>query len=401
MLKIRVMKFLTKLSSAGLLLLASALHAAGKIEWEPRLDLGPDVFPSLLISTATVDWNENAEEEENSEEAPLIGDPNSWFGVILSNVPKGAKITVEASGDGWVKPSKFEGTVEKRAKELHVNPKMVFDYEKLHTVKQQKPVNLTFKVTVNGESLGEKTETLTMHSVNDCPFLVDNGKDEEPTDLKWMFAAYVNEEHPEIDGILKEALKTGLVDSFTGYQSGSPDVVMTQVFAIWHVLQRRGIKYSDITTNAGSKHVFSQTVRFLDDSIKATQANCVDGSVLMASILRKIGLNVDLVLVPGHCYLAFDLDQKGEMKAGLETTMLGSDNLKPMEQMKKIPEALKKKEFEASLKTFQAAIGVATGDLEKNADKFDADDESALQYQLINIQESRDFGIKPIASGVK
>ena len=388
-------------SAVAALLLVSALNAAGKIEWEPRLDLGPDVFPSLLISTATVDWNENAEAEENSEEAPLIGDPNSWFGVILSNVPKGAKVTVEVSGDGWVKPSKFEGTVEKRAKELHVNPKMVYDYEKLQAVKQQKPVNLPFKVTVNGEAQGEKTETLTMHSVNDCPYLVDNGKDEEPTDLKWMFAAYVNEEHPEIDGILKEALKTGLVDSFTGYQSGNPDVVMAQVFAIWHVLQRKGIRYSDITTNAGSKHVYSQTVRFLDDSIKATQANCVDGSVLMASILRKIGLNVDLVLVPGHCYLAFDLDEKGETLLGLETTMLGSDKLKPVEHLTKMPEKMKQKEFEASFKTFQAAVGVATEDLEKNADKFDSDDEAALPYQLINIQESRDFGIKPIASGVK
>jgi hypothetical protein len=89
-------------------------------------------------------------------------------------------------------------------------------------------------------------------------------------------------------------------------QSADPDEVMMQVFAIWNVLQRKGIKYSDISSTTPSKFVVSQTVRFLDQSIDATQANCVDGSVLMASILQKIGINSHLVMVPGHCFLAFD-----------------------------------------------------------------------------------------------
>ena len=44
----------------------------------------------------------------------------------------------------------------------------------------------------------------------------------------------------------------------------------------------------------------------------------------MASILRKIGLNVYLVMVPGHCLLAFDLgEDEDDPILGLETTMLG------------------------------------------------------------------------------
>jgi hypothetical protein len=206
----------------------------------------------------------------------------------------------------------------------------------------------------------------------------------------------VNENHPWIDGLLKEALQTGLVDSFTGYQSGDTDVVMAQVFAIWHTLQRRGIKYSDITTNPGSKKVYSQTVRLVEDTVEATQANCVDGSVLMASILRKIGLNVHLVMVPGHCYLAFDTDADGNETVGLETTMLGNDNLKPLKEVKKLPEKALKKEFNASLKTFQSALEVGTEDFENNAEKFDAEDE--LDYQLVPISEAREFGIMPLAS---
>lgn len=385
-----------QLTALILLSLLPSLAPAAKIEWEPHMELGKDIYPSLLIATATVDWHEEEEEEQDEDSAPLLGDQNGWFGVWLKNVPASAKVTVEISGDAWVKPSKIDVTVEEAGEEIYVQPKMIFDYDALQLVRQQKPTNLTFKVSVNGKPLGEKTETCILHEINDCPFLVDNGDDQDPTDLTWMFAAYVNENHPWIDGLLKEALQTGLVDSFTGYQSGDTDVVMAQVFAIWHTLQRRGIKYSDITTNPGSRKVYSQTVRLVEDTVEATQANCVDGSVLMASILRKIGLNVHLVMVPGHCYLAFDTDADGNETVGLETTMLGNDNLKPLKEVKKLPEKALKKEFNASLKTFQSALEVGTEDFENNAEKFDAEDE--LDYQLVPISEAREFGIMPLAS---
>lgn len=378
------------------LLLLPVLPARAAIEWEPWMELDKDVYPSLLISTATVDWNAEAEEDE--EAAIVLGDTNGWFGVSIDGLKQGAQITVEISGDAWLKPSKVDVKLkdDPEGGTVYVQPKMIFDYDALHLVRQQKPTNMTFKVSVNGKPFGEKTETLILHEINDCPFLVDNGEDEEPTDLTWMFAAYVNENHPWIDSLLKEALQTGLVDSFTGYQSGDPDVVMAQVFAIWHTLQRRGIKYSDITANPGSRHVYSQTVRFVEDTVDATQANCVDGSVLMASILRKIGLNVHLVMVPGHCYLAFDLDDEGEETAGLETTMLGNDSLKPLKDVPKLPEKLLKKEYNASFKTFQTALGIGTEDFVNNGEKFDAEDE--LDYQLVPITEAREFGIMPLAS---
>lgn len=384
---------LSALFLTSFLAFASALPKAGAVEWEPFLELDKDVFPSLLISTATVDWDA---EEEDEDTAAMLGDHNGWFGVWLSDVPEGAKVKVEIKGDSWVKPSKIELKADEAYDEVYVMPKMVYDYDALAQVRQQRPTNITFKVTINGKVLGEETVTCILHEINDCPYLVDKGEDESPFDLTWMFAAYVNENHPWIDSLLKDALSTGIVDSFTGYQSEDPEVVMTQVFAIWHTLQRRGIKYSDITTNPGSKHVYSQTVRFVEDSVDATQANCVDGSVLMASILRKIGLNVYLVMVPGHCYLAFDTDAEGKEIVGLETTMLGNDNLKPLKDVLQLPQKLLKKEHDASYKTFLAAIEEGTKDYKKNRRKFSKEDE--LDYQLVPISDAREFGIMPLAS---
>ncbi len=112
----------------------------------------------------------------------------------------------------------------------------------------------------------ELNETVVLRSINDCPFYVkldDNG--EQLDDISVTFAAYVNENHPWIDGLLKEALvgaKGSGLNGFTGYQSGTQEEVLLQVFAVWHALQRRGIKYSDVSTTTPSKSVYSQPFGF-------------------------------------------------------------------------------------------------------------------------------------------
>ncbi len=413
------MKTVINLIVALLLINARLINA--EITAETWSYTGTDIYPSAIIATATVDWHAGEEEKskkkkgsDEPEVVPILGDKNGWIGARLLDVPKGTKIKVEVSGDGWLKSSKTEVTVGKDEDELIVIPKNIFDYDALHLVKQQKPANLCVKINVNGKDLAEQNEVVTLRSINECPFAVIFGEGDDATadDLSWMFAAYVNENHPWIDGILKEALDAKLVDSFDGYQSGDPDKVIAQVYAIWHVLQRHGLKYSDITNTPKSKFAAAQTVRFLDESIKNAQANCVDGSVIFASILTKISIKCGLVLAPGHCFLCFDLDPDGELDVtasddertvlGLETTMLGADNLKPLAELKKLPGKVKgraaQKENEASATTFGNAIEVASEVLVKHSEEFDAD---GSDYSIIPIADAREFGIMPIASGDK
>jgi len=378
---------------------------------------GTDIYPSALLATATVDWHPKEDGDENDGDAgaaageepdhvPILGDLNGWIGARIFDVPEGAKIKVEVSSEGWMKPSRTEVNVEEASDEIIVFPKGVFDFNALGKIRQQKPAVVTVKVSINGKKLPEQTENVSLRSINECPFFV-NFEDQPPDDLSWMFAAYVNENHPWIDGILKEALEAELVDSFDGYQSGDPDKVVQQVYAIWQILQRHGIKYSDITATPKSKFVNAQMVRFLDESVKSSQANCVDGSVIFASILTKISIKCGLVLVPGHCFVAFDLDAEGTLDPttdtciGLETTMLGADKLKPLAELKLLPAVEKleteKTENEASAKTFLNAISHA-GEVFKEHGKEFLDDNLGLDYQIISIEAARELGIMPLAT---
>jgi hypothetical protein len=224
------------------------------------------------------------------------------------------------------------------------------------------------------------------------------GEDEEPrtSDYSWLFSAYVNDNHPWVDRILKEALDTEIVASFDGYQSGEVENVLLQIFSIWNVMQRHGLKYSDVTTTAAvEKGVYSQHVRLFDESVTAAQANCVDGSVLLAAILRKIGLRPYLVLVPGHMFLAVDLDE--ETTIGLETTLMGSKDLRPGKSGSPLKK-LEAKRNEESWESFEAAVAVGTEALEENLEKFEGDD---LSYQLIDLAKAREMGILPITFSKK
>ena len=152
----------------------------------------------------------------------------------------------------------------------------------------------------------------------------------------------------------------------------------------------------------GSQAVNSQYVRFLDQSISNTQANCVDGSVLFSSILKKIGLRPFLVLVPGHMYLGVYLDKDGDDFVGIETTMIGGSPADDEDELEGAPEVVDQLAEDLddevtdghAWKSFAGAVKKATDDLEENGEKMDEGDP---EYQIIDIQEARDDGIMPIS----
>jgi hypothetical protein len=211
-----------------------------------------------------------------------------------------------------------------------------------------------------------------------------------------MFAAYVNEQHPFVDKVLREALDTQIVDSFTGYQAKDKKEVYRQAYALWHALSQRDVRYSSITASvAESESVASQHVRMIDESINNGQANCVDGSVLLASLLRKIGIEPMLVMVPGHCYLAFSLDAEGKELAALETTLIGSVVEDETIKVGGLEDVVgEDSQDENSWKTFAAAIATGVANLNKNAKNFQ--DAKNPDYQLISVRAARKLGILPI-----
>lgn len=288
-----------------------------KAEWAPKVDFDNEIYPAYILATATKPFAKVSEF--------YLGDPYGSIGVVFNNERAGSRVRVKIELDTIAKPSEEEFVLD-RVGEYKLYPKIQYHYGRLPAMKQPTTINARILVSSDTTPESGKTLTLRVRSVNDAPYarLIENGK---VAFTPWVFAAFVNENHPWIHGLLQEALKTGRTRQFKGYQ-GSEQEVLREIDAIWLALKARGISYSSINRSSGeSNKVKSQHVRLLSESVRYTQANCIDGTVLLASIFRKLGLEAKIVLVPGHAFVGVVVDKKSKRIAYIETTMLNSASL--------------------------------------------------------------------------
>jgi hypothetical protein len=388
---------------------ATPLLGADEIAWTPEANMDHQLFPSLIIATASVRPVEADDQEAEKPDPSLLGERFGLVGVSIKAPAANVKVKVTVEENDLMGTTSWSGELPEAETEYFIAPKVNYKFEHLRQVTQQVPLNVAFEVEVDGEPAGEKYETLQVRSINDCPFGVANSEETLNDEnfiagnaaLGWMFAAYVNENHPLLDKILQEALETKIVSAFR-VTTHEHDETLKQVFAVWSALQKRGVQYSNTTaTPGGSDVVQSQYVRFVDQSLANTQANCVDGSVLFASLLRKISIEPFLVTVPGHMYVGFYLGAGKSQFVGLETTILG---LPDVADEKKTGEPADLTQLRDKIdpgvrarrdwKTFAKAIQAGTEDLVKNKEKLDAAGDP--NYQWIDLAEARSEGIMPI-----
>ena len=340
---------------------------------------GKELFASGVLAYASLKPSEGDANDAEPDAANDYGEGFSSASIAIGGVRKGDKFSVTISGDRFIKPSKLEFVVEEDADYITASPTMIYDYEALSKLRQSTPFNVTYTIQRQGEATKTQSDSWIAHQINDCQtatanyYLTKKGLIQAaPFNSTFAFAGYVNENHPWIDGLLGEAIQTKLCEGFYGYQLGAKGVGR-QVNAIWTALQKRGIRYSSIASSTVSGDNRFQHVRFVDETITSSQANCVDGSVVFASILRKIGLNVSIILVPGHAYVAVRDEKDEKFLYAIETTMLASGTLAAAV-------------FEASNKGEHA--------LNKIAAKLD--DENEQEFVEINIQLAREIGVQPI-----
>jgi len=361
--------------------------------WEPIVDWDNQIFPAYVLSTATADPTMFPLDPD------YLGDPLSVLGIRINSPANNTKVRIEIEATKFTRTVSQEFVLPVKGVQYTIFPKVLWQYDLLRALRQPTPLDFVYKVSVNGTPSGTEYVTTSIRALNDCPLVAYDFRGEE-VDLKFLFAAYVNEDHPKVDQLLGEALKFKIVESWTGYQRNE-DEVIRQVYTIWRLLQERGFKYSSITKNSGSGNdkVFSQRVRLFEDAMSTSQANCVDGTVVFASFLRAIGIDPIIVTMPRHAFLGFYADANKEKAYYLETTMLGAADLSQYESTSTNDDLLKKvkqdMKGQASEKTFIAAINKGMKNYEEILAYIQQGGHDAKQCQFIDIGEARKI-VKPL-----
>ncbi|MBK8286069.1 MAG: hypothetical protein IPK97_15005 [Ahniella sp.] len=286
---------------------------AGAYEWKAVVSPKDQIYPSLILATSDLP-------APRSRSSRVLGDANGLIGVRVLAEHDQQRARVSIRLNGLLPESSIDVVLPQGGKRYSIYPVLAWDFDRLRKQKRATPETLSLTLRLGDGPIESMSQRVRIRSINEAPYFIADAK--APTDLTWTFAAYVDEDHPIVARIVSDALAQGTVNRFDGYQSGNAERVLRQVFAVWRSLQTRGIRYSSLTrTGSAETEVYSQYVRFLDESFASGEANCVDGSVLFASVLRKVDLNPSLVLLPGHMLLAFELSPGGDY-AFLETTQI-------------------------------------------------------------------------------
>ncbi len=266
-------------------------------------------YPSLVMGVSAL-----------SDKNFGLDDTNALFSVSVT-APAGnsvLRITIDSSNLNYV--TIFQEVLPVKDVRYTFHPSIKWKYDKLYQLRQQGTTDLTFTCYINDEEVDVKNIRLNYRSVNDCLLSVLDA-DNNLHDFRWLFAGYVNEEHPYTDSILTDIMKQGLVTKITGYQKDANHVV-EQVEAIWYYALERGISYASIScTPSPTKRANVQHIRFFEQVYNTRQANCIDACVFLASIMRKIGLKPVIFVEPCHAYLGYYTDRNRRKLKLLETTI--------------------------------------------------------------------------------
>ena len=187
-------------------------------------DLGGNIFPSAILSVATTDAQVIVPSDSN-----YLGNPKSCIAVRVKSKTAYSRVRIEVAETPFFSRSVSEFVLNKPRTEYTIYPDIIWNYEALKNEVQAEPVSVAITVEMNGKDLGQRVRTFSVRSINECLLgYVSNGTKFHDTSI--FFAAYVNEENPMIDQLLREALNTRIVNRFLGYQSKAKGAVDKQVY---------------------------------------------------------------------------------------------------------------------------------------------------------------------------
>lgn len=376
------------------------------------------LYPSLILAL-----NQQSSPLPNAGGAPSLHSPITLSVTAPSNNAV-LRIVVDSSDLNYV--TILQEILPVRGQTYTFHPAVKWKYDRLRLVRQHRPLDLTLTCYINDEETDIRNLHIDIRSVNECPLSFrhnnqPNNNNNNIVDTRFLFAAYVNEEHPQIPQILSDALSQGIVSRFQGYQAGTKADVQKQVLAIWHNTLLRGISYSSIScTSNPSPTTNVQHIRFFDEVWNTRQANCIDACVYFASILRKIGLRPVIFVEPCHAYLGYYTDKKQKNIALLETTVtswvnypellrnLDPDGYIPEQQLLKISKYLSPSQIDdynnRRITTDQLLILLSTALFEKassynletyNNNRQHFQDPDAITFQQLDIETLRQT-VQPI-----
>lgn len=262
-----------------------------------------ELYPSALVCMT-------ADSDKAPRDPDQLGDPRGVISVRLRTPHDHCRVRVTFTETSLYEESHVEETLPTAGEVVRIAPMLRFRTDVLSAIKQ--PIaNLVVHAVVEWPGQTHHlTERIVVHSINDAIMSyrsrLENGQlGSWESDAKYFIAAYVNENHPWVDQcITRHALRGKDVARLAGYR-GTPAEVEQEVRSLFETLRTFGFKYSLFPNpstppvSPGAQSVIRlQGIRLLGDTLLSAQANATETALVLASVLRKMGIDPVLFLLP-------------------------------------------------------------------------------------------------------
>jgi hypothetical protein len=227
-------------------------------------------------------------------------------------------------------------TVELKAyKEHEFDQLPVLLPERVQTLNEMTRATLNIMLEdLDGRVELHKTAPIWLLAKTTAPLAVRDPKTEQWLDLTPYFGAFVTPNAPSITEFRGTVARYHSNERLVGYQQADPTlgveekaaIVRTQVKAVFDALKAEAnVRYiHSYIAFSPEEGTATQRVRLPSESLEQGQANCIDGTVLFASLLEAISLSPAIVVVPGHAFVAWETWLGSDEWQYLETTMIHS-----------------------------------------------------------------------------
>ncbi len=345
---------------------ALRVHAAA-LAWTIEITPDGELFPVLDLS------------QRLPKSAAAPGGGNGLVIVRVHGDDTPRHLRLEVSTPGLRASALAEADLERRGT-VELRPRLDWDIGYLRALRAPSHQPLHVSLASSGMHAETRTVDVRVHPLDDALYFVREGKDR--IDLGWVFAAYVNPQDPVVDEIATDARE---IDEDFDRPATSADDRLRRVLSIWAALVRHGLRYAagDPALSRGPA-IYSQRVRLLGDVWRERRANCLDGSVLIASVLERIGIPAFIALVPGHAFVGYRAD--AAHVEFLETTLLG-------EETRSHEAPVGEDDTFAVAANFEAARDAGRERWRRVSSRFEH--RHGPDYALIDIGAARSYGIIP------
>lgn len=358
---------------------ACAGTGASAFDWQVDITPARNLFPALALS------------QPARAPTATLGGGNGLLSVRIRGVdtPRVFHLTIDTPGLRAAAVVDVDAAVDNRTgAALVLTPQLDWNIAALRQLRDVR--TQTVRATLEGPGFARQTRRIEvrLHPLDDALYFVREGSDH--VDLGWAFAAYVDPHDPIVDDVLALA-RTIDADFDADVHDDGRTRNLRRAGAVWAALEQHGVRYADgDPALSRGPALWSQRVRLLSETWRERRANCLDSSVLIASVLERLGLRTFIVLVPGHAFVGFHAGSGRNDAIYLETTLLGA----PWRQR---GHSVRTSQALRATSSFLAAQAAGRARWLRAAAKLDG--RHGPDYAWIDISTARNYGIIPLAAG--